>query len=436
MISGKSSKTMIDRDTTHNIAVAAVKTAKKRQRGTTRRRGTAAIVTLAVIAAVGVYIPITLLTPYQNLSMAVAEPLTTHLAAATVKWPKIGSAAFGAVGIPGIVAASGVSTPLPIASISKVITALVVLEQKPLALGEEGPNLTFTAADAALYRSYFAANGKVEPVRVGLVLSEHQVLEAMLVASANNYAESLSTWAFGSTPAYVAATTAWLARHGFSQTTIVEPTGMSPRNVSTTSDLVGIGTLAIAHPVIAAIVATKSLDLPVVGHVTNSNELLGLSGIDGIKTGTLEKAGACLLFSARYVINGSALTVVGVVLGGADHPSLNVDIQAMLLGIAAGFHAVPLSTKEQSFAALGSQWGSKAQAVVTAARTLFVWSDTTISGHVVLTPMTSAQKGQKIGNVTFTAGKSIIELPLTLDRSLADPGIWWRLTHPYELILN
>ena len=424
------------RATAHSIAIAAVKAAAKRERRANRRRGSAVIAILALIAAVGVYIPLTQLTPYRNLNVTVSEPVTTHLAAATVQWPKIGVAAFGAVGTPGILASNGDPAPLPIASISKVITALVVLDQKPLAVGEEGPSITFTAADAALYRSYFDANGKVEPVRVGLVLSEHQVLETMLVTSANNYAESLATWAFGSTPAYVAAATAWLARHGFSQTSITEPTGMSPRNVSTTTELVGIGMLAVAHPVVAAIVATKTLDLPVMGHVTNSNQLLGLSGIDGIKTGTMKQAGACLLFSARYQVKGATLTVVGVVLGGTDHASLNTDVETMLVGIVAGFHPVQLATKDQSFATLHSQWDARSNAVAGIERTLFVWSDTTISGHVVMTPLTSASLGQQVGTVTFTAGNTVVELPLSLDRSLADPGAWWRLTHPIGLISN
>lgn len=431
---GVGKKIVLGSEMAHSTALAAVRAAGKRQRRLNSRRGVAAIGVLAVLAAVGVYVPITLLTPYRNLSVAVAEPPTTHLAAATVQWPKVGAAAIGAVGIPGIVASNGETGPLPIASISKVVTALVVLEQKPLALGEEGPGITFTAADAALYRSYFAANGKVEPVRVGLVLSERQVMETMLVASANNYAETLSTWAFGSTPAYVAATSAWLARHGFAHTTIVEPTGISPRNTSTTADLVGIGMLAVAQPVIAAIVATKTLDIPVAGHITNSNELLGISGIDGIKTGTLEQAGACLLFSARYPSGSATLTVVGVVLGGMDHPSINAAIQTMLVGVVAGFHPIQISTKGQSFAAIDSQWGSRAKAVSVQDRTLFVWSDTTISGHVVLTPLVTADRGQRVGAVTFTAGKSMVELPLTLDRPLKDPGAGWRLTHPLDLI--
>ena len=92
----------------------------------------------------------------------------------------------------------------------------------------------------------------------GSAMSEHDALETMLVASACNYAEAVSTWAFGSQGAFLSATKQWLAANGLTGTTIVEPTGISPRNTSTPSDLIAIGKLAAANPVIAQIVARRS----------------------------------------------------------------------------------------------------------------------------------------------------------------------------------
>ena len=104
--------------------------------------------------------------------------------------------------------------------------------------GSAGPDITFDAADAALYDSYRAQQGTVKPVHAGLVLSQLQLMQVVLVSSANNYADSLARWAFGSRAAFLAATKAWLAAHSLTGTTLLEPTGMNPGNTSTASDLV------------------------------------------------------------------------------------------------------------------------------------------------------------------------------------------------------
>ena len=125
-----------------------------------------------------------------------------------------------------MLASSGTGEALPIASISKIVTALVVLDAKPLAAGESGPAITFTDADAALYGKYLRVNGKVELISAGVVMSQREALEVVLVSSANNYAESLVVWAFGSQDAFVTAATAWLSVNGLTDTTLLEPTGM------------------------------------------------------------------------------------------------------------------------------------------------------------------------------------------------------------------
>ncbi len=121
------------------------------------------------------------------------------------RFPGTARAPIGAIGYPGVLAQSGATTPLPMASITKVITALVVLEAHPLAVGESGPVATMTSADAALYGTYLAQNGTVANVRAGMTFTELQLLELTLVKSANNYTMSMALWAFGSQDAYLAA---------------------------------------------------------------------------------------------------------------------------------------------------------------------------------------------------------------------------------------
>ena len=376
------------------------------------RRRVAAALVLATVAAGGVYLPMTLLAPVGPASASIDTFETPVRDASELTFPGVGASGISAVGFDGVLASSGSEEALPIASISKVISTLVVLDAKPLAVGEDGPSIVFNQADVALYGEYQRVGGTVEPVTAGLAMSQRDLLEVVLVSSANNYAESLVGWAFGSQAEFVDATAAWLTAGGFDSTVIVEPTGMSPSNVSSVPDLLRIAKLALENPVVADIVASKSVDVPYIGTLTNTNRLLGVESIDGIKTGTLDEAGSCLLFSTDYTVGSSVVTVVGVVLGGENRESLEAAIRSLVDGIAAGFHEIPLAEKGEVFASYSTDWGQSANAVAAEASSVLVWSDTPVSGEV--------------------AAK--VSVPLVLDAGIADPGPWWRLSHPLELL--
>lgn len=386
---------------------------------------------LLVVLAAAVYLPLTLLAPIAPVQAKALPFEQLQNPAVELAWPGYGASAIGAVGFPGVLATGGEETPRAIASISKIVTALVALEAKPLGPDESGPSITMTAHDAALYHSYFARNGKVEPVRAGLVLTERQLLEIVLVSSANNYAESLATWAYGSLSAFLDATRTWLDAHGLHNTTIVEPTGMSPDNRSTAGDLVELGKLALAEPVLAEIVGTKSTALPYLGTVSNTNKLLGVDGITGIKTGTLEEAGACLLFSGVVTVGETPVTIVGTIIGGRDHPSLDRAVRALLASAKAGFREVPLVTAGTPFYSYSTPWEQEARAVAAKDESVLVWAGTRIEQSARAEDVRAAGAGDRVGSVTFRVGGDTIEVPLALDATLADPDPWWRLTHPF-----
>ncbi len=290
------------------------------------------------------YLPITLLAPVQAVSADVVQVDAPTAAQPALTFPEYGASAIGAVGYPGVLASGGSAEALPIASISKVITALVVLDAHPLAVGESGPDITFTSDDVRLYNAQLAQNGSVAAVYAGQVMSQRVAMNVMLIASANNYAESMAQWAYGSQEAFVTAASAWIAGAGLTNTAIVEPTGVSPSNVSTSADLVELARLALANPVVAEIVATDTIDVPELGQFENTNALLGIGGVDGIKTGTLDEAGSCLLFSQDFAVGETTITLVGVVLGGPDHDTIDAAIQSLLAQANAGFLEVNLAT--------------------------------------------------------------------------------------------
>jgi D-alanyl-D-alanine carboxypeptidase (penicillin-binding protein 5/6) len=401
-----------------------------RRRRAARLRRSAGIAIAAILA---VYLPLTLLAPIPTLAATAVGHTDPRPAAAALAWPAYGESAVGAVGYPGVLATSGSRDARPIASISKIITSLVVLEAKPLANDEAGPTIRFTSADAALVGTYQRMNGETAPMTAGASMSERELMSVALVVSANNYAAVLADWAYGSRAAFVAAATAWLAAHGLAHTTMLEPTGLNPGNRSTADDLVALGKLALANPVIAGIVSTPSLTVPGIGTIANSNKLLGHDGVDGIKTGTLTGSGACLLFAAEYSIGGKKITVVGAVLGGVDHAALDVDVRSLLRSVKAGFHDVALTSRGEAFATYSTPWKQEARAVATTAASIVVWGDPAIASAVAAKSIRLSAKGAPVGEVTFTVDDQKISVPLALDHGIQDPGAWWRLTNPMTL---
>jgi len=398
-----------------------------------RRRRIVVFGGLGLLLASLIYLPLTLLAPLHPAVVTVAAPEEPAPEVPALAFPGYGASAIGAVGYPGVLAQSGVITPLPMASISKVITALVVLEAHPLAVGESGPTATMTPADAALYGSYLAQNGTVANVRAGMTFTELQLLELTLVKSANNYTMSMVLWAFGSQETFLAATNSWLSAHGLTGIVMVEPTGINPANVAPADQLVELGRIALEHPVIADIVNRKTADIPQVGVLPNTNELLGINGVDGIKTGTLDHFGANLLFSADYTVGESTVTVIGVVLGGPNHDVIDSDILTLLGTVVGNFTEVEVAAGDEPFATYETAWGDTSQAVAAERTTLLTWAGAPITTQVETDEVRIGDAGDDVGGVTFTSGPMSVTVDLELAVDLDDPGPWWRLTNPAEL---
>jgi len=397
------------------------------------RRRIVVISAIAILSLLAVYLPLTLLAPLAPTSAQLVPFSASDRTAARTILPGYGASAVGAIGYPEAFATAGSTEPLPIASISKIVTSLVVLEVKPLSPGDSGPTITFTARDAALRAEYVALNGETKPLTAGTTISQLDLMRVTLVASANNYADALAVWAFGSRAAFEITVSAWLSSHGLDHTTIVEPTGINPGNVSTATDLVEIGKLALANPVVASIVSTESMTLAGVGSFANTNTLLGRLGVEGIKTGTLHGL-SNLLFAATFRYGGHAVTVVGAVIGGANHKAVDATVTTLLEGMKAGFHEITLAKKGEAFANFTTAWSQKARAVSSRTVSVLVWSNTRVTAVISVLPARAGGSRASIGSVTFTAGSQSVIVVLTLDHRLVGPGPWWRLSNPAKLI--
>ena len=411
-----------------------------------RRRGwiITAVVFALLFGVPGAYVGWALNAPLAAPDAVVSSaPVVAAPSAAALAFPSQGAAAISVSGgdaylgptASGIWATSGTGEPRSMASITKLITAMVILEEHPLAdAGDAGPTITFDKADHDLYDKYYVMGATIARMPTGSTMSLRDALATMLIPSASNYAEAVSTWAFGSQGAFLEAARRWLAAHGLTGTTVVEPTGISSRNTSTPADLIALGKLAAADPTIAKIVASPGMSLPGPGGMSNTNTLLGVNGITGLKTGNLGEGSYNLLYSATLDVGAAEpLTVVGVAMGGATRESLNGDVIRTLDSIRAGFHQVPVVSQGLELGSYSTPWGSTARMIVAGDASIFTWSDTPITATMQTTTPKTYEDGEVVGSITYTAGPNTTSVPLEIDGSIIPPTELWRLTHPSEL---
>ena len=196
----------------------------------------------------------------------------------------------------------------PIASTSKLILALLVLQQKPLS---EENKIIFNQEDVELTQSMASQSQSYLPILADQSLNQYQALEALLMMSANNVAVKLSNFAFGSEEEYIKQANDFLIRNGITNTNIADASGFSNDTKSTSNDMLKITELALNNEVIKKIVAQKTTELPYYGKVNNTNSLLDVNGINGAKTGYTGAAGGSFVYSA----NLNNITVLGSIFG-------------------------------------------------------------------------------------------------------------------------
>lgn len=232
-------------------------------------------------------------------------------------WPDYGQAAYGVVK-DGVLAESNAqsSEPVPVASLAKVITALAILEKKPLDPGEQGPTIILTDADIKLYEEYVRKSGSVVQIQLGEQITEYQALQAMLLPSANNIADTMALRTFGTMEAYNKYATKMLKDRGIDDTVIDGASGYSPNTKSTAADMVKIGILYMQNPVLREIAAQPSARLPFAGIVGNYNNGINGDGVVGIKIGFTEEAGNTFLVADMQGGDKDNVSVVAIL--GAD----------------------------------------------------------------------------------------------------------------------
>jgi D-alanyl-D-alanine carboxypeptidase (penicillin-binding protein 5/6) len=391
------------------------------------------LVVPALLVAIGLLATFNYLRPVDAVPASPIVPAVQRVPgqAPDLPWP-VGGAAVAVPGL-GMIGSHGDSSPRPMASIAKAMTALVVLADHPLKLTEQGELVTVTQDDFANYRRESTDGQSVVAVQVGETLSERQLLEGMLVPSGNNFADLLARWDAGSADAFVAKMNSRAAALGMRQSHFADASGFSEQTVGTPSDLVLAGEALIADPVLAQIVGQGQVDLPVAGTSFNVDYALGTQGIVGIKTGSSPKAGACFLFAATAKVGGRVTFVVGAVM---NQPTLDDAFAASEKLVAVVFPAlklVPAVSASEAVAEYRSPWGSRTGLVAQKDISLLAWPGMILHRRVnapaVVPPLTD---GQGVGTFAAWVGSGPrTSVPLATDGPLFEPGNVWRLTRPF-----
>jgi serine-type D-Ala-D-Ala carboxypeptidase (penicillin-binding protein 5/6) len=205
--------------------------------------------------------------------------------------------------------------PRPVASLVKLMTARVVLDAGPL-------------EDTAIVPWLQIAGDESQAgLDAGDYLERDELLEAMLVASANDAARTLAVDVAGDEHSFVEMMNDEAAEAGLDATRYANPTGLDdPAQHSSAADVARLAHDLMGDPVFRQIVAAQSTtidgsDLPA------TNDLLGAyPGADGIKTGHTDEAGWCIAASATR--DGRSIMVV--VLGAPTEQARDDAARALL----------------------------------------------------------------------------------------------------------
>jgi D-alanyl-D-alanine carboxypeptidase len=390
-------------------------------------------------------------------------------------WPVGGQ---GAVAIPalGYAEQSGPEQPVPIASLTKMTTAVVVLRDHPVPLDSSGPDVTITPDEAAQFDVNLTNNETNIPLQAGEALTELQLLEALLNQSADDVAYTLAVWDAGSVPAFVAKMDSLAGSLGAVHSHYVDASGFDPQSVSTAADTLRVAAAGMAIPTFASVAGMPTVNLPGVGTAHNIVTEIGTDGIVGVKSGYTSQASGCMVLAGHRTVDGRSVLVLASALGQrepvpapppapaassgtaptttaastapttttttAPYSALEAQyplrytgpiVEHLLDASEAAIVPVPVATAGRTVGTASAEWGGARRVVpVVAAQGAWVLG---VPGQQVaatmasMTPSGAKTDAGSVGAVRFTLGPQTETVPVRLAHRVPDPGWWWKVLH-------
>lgn len=309
------------------------------------------------------------------------------------------------------------------ASITKVMTAVVVLEH--------------TSLDDKVKVAPGAT--RVGESEAGLVAGRsytvRKVLEALLVKSGNDAAEALAQHVSGSEKAFVDLMNAKARTLGLTHTNFVNSHGLdAPGHHTSAGDLATLARYAMGIPEFRRIVGLEKTTIPGPGGriitLENSNQLIGkYPGADGVKTGWTDDAGYCLAASAER----HGVELYAIVLAAQSETTRFSYARRLLDWGFAHYRPMRVATAGADRGAVPvTDYLDVAVPIVTAATADVPVFD--LEGTVTVTadvaPEISApvSRGQRLGTLTVTQGDRLLaRVPVVAAADVPAPGFWERV---------
>jgi D-alanyl-D-alanine carboxypeptidase len=383
------------------------------------------LVVLIVFGAVQALRPL----PNPKLTLTSQPTYTFSGSKLSPPWPNQGQSAVQVEGL-GSMGTNGAMKAVPIASLTKVMTAYVILKDHPLTGTQNGPTIT---VDATAANESSSADQSIVVIKQGQRFTERQLLQLMLIPSANNVARLLARWDAGSTSAFVKKMMKAAGDLGMTNTTYTGASGVESTTISTAADQLKLAGQVMKNNVFRSIVAIANIDIPGVGRVYNTNNLLVNPGVVGIKTGSSTPAGGALMWAAEQPINGQYQTVLGVVLqqqsSGTVYDSMVLaenNSQKLISAALQGLTSATVVKKGDVVGYVDDGLGGRTPVVATQDLTAIGWPGMT--AKMVLTASTSglphtAMAGTQVGTLSFGSGSAATQVPVALKSDLAAPSL-------------
>ncbi|MFJ6442961.1 serine hydrolase [Streptomyces sp. NPDC091649] len=387
---------------------------------------------LIVFAIVQVMRPL----PEPSLELTAKPTYTFEGGATELSWPGQGQSAVMVDGV-GSLGSEGAQKPAPIASVAKVMTAYVILQEHPLKGDEEGETIT---VDQQAEDESKRPDESTAPLTKGQRLSQRQMLQLLMIPSGNNAARLLARWDAGSEDAFLDKMNDAAKELGMTGSTYTDPSGLKKSTVSTATDQ-----LKLAQAVMRNEVFRKIVDMPQIkiegidGMIYNNNNILLQPGVSGIKTGSSTPAGGNLLWSANTKVDGKMLWIYGAVMGqqagtGRVYDSLELSLQNSLKLIKDAQKAATSATVVKKGDVVGyvdNGFGAQTPVVATKNLKAVGWSGLEVELEVTDNGEGidhAAKAGSEVGMVTVGTGPGKVTAPVVLQSDLTEAAFGDKLT--------
>ena len=258
------------------------------------------------------------------------------------KWPAKIQSAVGAVGYGVIAESNPTAKAVPMASLAKVMAAILIIETDNLTLEDDGRDIVFDLEDEGFYNKYLFEGGVVTTVKAGESITQREALNAMLIGSSNNIADTAVKWTFGSIDNYLKKANQKALELGMNQTNFDDVAGFSPKSAATAGNLVLLGEYAMKNSLFAEIVSTWQTKILSDVLITNTNAFLDFenNGVIGIKSGLTDEAGGTFMTAAHYQTpSGDSVIALAVTLGAQNHFAAQEAAIPLLRSVETGFNS-------------------------------------------------------------------------------------------------